>query len=65
MRKLRGWLDAEDQAPAGDVRLLRVLKVGEEFGEAAEAITEALGANSRKGTATPGRTSQRSCATSS
>jgi NTP pyrophosphatase (non-canonical NTP hydrolase) len=49
VRKLRGWLDEEDQAAAGDVRLLRVLKIGEEFGEAAEAITGALGANPRKG----------------
>ncbi|MDX2562678.1 hypothetical protein DEJ45_19685 [Streptomyces venezuelae] len=49
VRKLRGWLDEKDQAAAGDVRLLRVLKIGEEFGEAAEAITGALGANPRKG----------------
>lgn len=49
VRKLHGWLDEEDQAAAGDVRLLRVLKIGEEFGEAAEAITGALGANPRKG----------------
>ncbi|WP_284576889.1 MazG-like family protein [Streptomyces sp. 2P-4] len=49
VRRLRGWLDEEDQAAAGDVRLLRVLKIGEEFGEAAEAITGALGANPRKG----------------
>ncbi|MFF9915083.1 MazG-like family protein [Streptomyces sp. NPDC013457] len=48
VRKLRGWLDEKDQAAAGDVRLLRVLKIGEEFGEAAEAITGALGANPRK-----------------
>ncbi|MBT2453218.1 MULTISPECIES: MazG-like family protein [unclassified Streptomyces] len=49
VQKLRGWLDEEDQAAAGDVKLLRVLKIGEEFGEAAEAITGALGANPRKG----------------
>lgn len=49
VQKLRGWLDGEDQAAAGDVKLLRVLKIGEEFGEAAEAITGALGANPRKG----------------
>lgn len=30
VEKLRGWLDAEDQAAAGDVRLLRVLKIAEE-----------------------------------
>ncbi|GGX37856.1 MazG-like family protein [Streptomyces chryseus] len=49
VQKLRGWLDDENQAAAGDVKLLRVLKIGEEFGEAAEAITGALGANPRKG----------------
>lgn len=49
VHKLREWLDSEDQAAAGDVKLLRVLKIGEEFGEVAEAITGALGANPRKG----------------
>ncbi|MEU3745797.1 MULTISPECIES: MazG-like family protein [Streptomyces] len=49
VRKLREWLDAEGQAAAGDVRLLRVLKIGEEYGEAVEALTGALGANPRKG----------------
>ncbi|NJP99091.1 hypothetical protein HCK00_00550 [Streptomyces sp. PLAI1-29] len=48
--KLRQWLD--DQAgPSArqDRRLLRVLKIGEEFGEVAEAVHGALGANPRKG----------------
>ncbi|WP_314617025.1 MazG-like family protein [Streptomyces stackebrandtii] len=49
VQRLRGWLDAEGQAAAGDVRLLRVLKIGEELGEASEAVTGALGANPRKG----------------
>ncbi|MEU0664137.1 MazG-like family protein [Streptomyces lavendulocolor] len=49
VQRLRGWLDDEGQSAAGDVKLLRVLKIGEEFGEAAEAITGALGANPRKG----------------
>ncbi|MGW2257010.1 MazG-like family protein [Streptomyces sp. NPDC004749] len=49
VHKLRDWLDSEGQAAAGDVRLLRVLKIGEEFGEAAEAMTGVLGANPRKG----------------
>ncbi|MCX4986910.1 MazG-like family protein [Streptomyces sp. NBC_00572] len=49
VQKLRGWLDKENQAAAGDVKLLRVLKIGEELGEAAEAITGVLGANPRKG----------------
>ncbi|MFB7496120.1 MazG-like family protein [Streptomyces sp. NPDC056161] len=48
--RLRKWLDDEtaDAAPA-DVRLLRVLKIGEEYGEVAEALHGALGANPRKG----------------
>lgn len=50
MGRLRKWLDAEvtDASPA-DVRLLRVLKIGEEYGEVAEALHGALGANPRKG----------------
>ncbi|MFG3351597.1 MazG-like family protein [Streptomyces sp. NPDC048001] len=50
VERLRRWLDAE-AAPAasGDTRLLRVLKIGEEFGEVAEALHGALGANPRKG----------------
>lgn len=48
--RLRKWLDdeAETVGPA-DVRLLRVLKIGEEFGEVAEALHGAMGANPRKG----------------
>ncbi|MFJ8077186.1 MazG-like family protein [Streptomyces sp. NPDC096176] len=48
--RLREWLD-EEAAPAaaGDVRLLRVLKISEEVGEVAEALHGALGANPRKG----------------
>ncbi|GAA3146135.1 MazG-like family protein [Streptomyces rameus] len=48
--RLREWLDQEaaEAAPA-DVRLLRVLKIGEEFGEVSEAVHGALGANPRKG----------------
>ncbi|MGW3495922.1 MazG-like family protein [Streptomyces sp. NPDC001020] len=48
---LRDWLDANaDEATNPDmVRLLRVLKIGEEFGEVAEAVHGALGANPRKG----------------
>lgn len=50
VERLRDWLD-EEAAPAaaGDVRLLRVLKIGEEYGEVAEALHGALGANPRKG----------------
>ncbi|MDX3360575.1 MULTISPECIES: MazG-like family protein [Streptomyces] len=48
--RLLAWLDEEaPPADAGDVRLLRVLKIGEEFGEVAEAIHGATGANPRKG----------------
>ncbi|MEW2494022.1 MazG-like family protein [Streptomyces nodosus] len=48
--RLRKWLDEEAaEASLADVRLLRVLKIGEEFGEAAEALHGALGANPRKG----------------
>ncbi|MET8609861.1 MazG-like family protein [Streptomyces misionensis] len=48
--RLRKWLDDEaaETGPA-DVRLLRVLKIGEEFGEVVEAVHGALGANPRKG----------------
>jgi NTP pyrophosphatase (non-canonical NTP hydrolase) len=50
VQRLRDWLDS-DAAPAtdADVRLLRVLKIGEEFGEVAEAVHGAMGANPRKG----------------
>jgi NTP pyrophosphatase (non-canonical NTP hydrolase) len=48
--RLRKWLDDEAaQAGPADVRLMRVLKIGEEFGEVAEALHGALGANPRKG----------------
>ncbi|MHA5049513.1 MazG-like family protein [Streptomyces sp. SD15] len=48
--RLRKWLDDEaEQARPADVRLLRVLKIGEEYGEVAEAMHGAMGANPRKG----------------
>ncbi|MFE6127546.1 MazG-like family protein [Streptomyces sp. NPDC056437] len=46
---LREWLDEATPETAGDIRLLRVLKIGEEYGEAAEALVGAVGANPRKG----------------
>lgn len=48
---LTGWLDSEvpEDMTRREVQLLRVLKIGEEFGETAEAIHGALGANPRKG----------------
>ncbi|MFJ4695182.1 MazG-like family protein [Streptomyces sp. NPDC088766] len=50
VQRLRGWLDAEaPPAAAGDVRLLRILKISEELGEVAEAFHGATGANPRKG----------------
>lgn len=50
VEQLRRWLDEEaTAAAAGDVRLLRVLKISEEVGEVAEALHGALGANPRKG----------------
>ncbi|MFD8509747.1 MazG-like family protein [Streptomyces antimycoticus] len=48
--RLRKWLDDEaETAGTADVRLLRVLKIGEEYGEVAEAMHGAMGANPRKG----------------
>ncbi|MER6527157.1 hypothetical protein [Streptomyces sp. NPDC001508] len=50
MDQIRQWLDAEaETAGRADVRLLRVLKIGERYGEVAEALHGALGANPRKG----------------
>lgn len=50
VEQLVGWLDKEAvSASEADVRLLRILKIGEEFGEVAEALHGALGANPRKG----------------
>ncbi|MFI9026274.1 MazG-like family protein [Streptomyces sp. NPDC053560] len=50
INKLRAWLDSEASLPPGtDPRIMRVLKIGEEFGEVVEAVHGALGANPRKG----------------
>ncbi|WP_432042471.1 MazG-like family protein [Streptomyces cadmiisoli] len=50
VHQLRNWLDAHaDPELSGDVRLWRVLKIGEELGEVAEAMHGATGANPRKG----------------
>lgn len=50
IEQLRGWLDenAGEQTDR-ERRLLRVLKIGEEFGEVSEAVHGALAANPRKG----------------
>lgn len=47
--RLVRWLDAHDNAAPGTAPLLRVLKLQEEAGEAAQAVIGALGANPRKG----------------
>ncbi|WFB09776.1 MazG-like family protein [Streptomyces sp. LX-29] len=50
VERLRAWLDEHsDPATAGDAKLWRVLKIGEEFGEVVEAMHGAVGANPRKG----------------
>lgn len=47
---LRAWLDSEASLPPGtDPRIMRVLKIGEEYGEVVEAVHGAVGANPRKG----------------
>lgn len=38
IERLREWLDTESPVPPDAARLLRVLKIGEEFGEGAEAV---------------------------
>ncbi|MEU1279645.1 MazG-like family protein [Streptomyces sp. NPDC005805] len=50
VRRLVEWLDAEAvPVPGETARLLRVIKIGEEFGEVVEAVHGAMGANPRKG----------------
>ena len=50
INQLRGWLDDNTgEQTEQERRLLRVLKIGEEFGEVSEALHGALGANPRKG----------------
>ncbi|MFF2812101.1 MazG-like family protein [Streptomyces sp. NPDC058000] len=46
---LVGWLDRESVLPKEQERLLRVLKLSEEVGEAAQAVIGATGQNPRKG----------------
>lgn len=49
--QLRKWLDENvpSEQTERERRLLRVLKIGEEYGEVAEALHGAMGANPRKG----------------
>ncbi|MFI7386702.1 MazG-like family protein [Streptomyces sp. NPDC049813] len=47
--RLRAWLDENNQRPAQEALLLRMLKLSEEVGEAAQAVIGAVGQNPRKG----------------
>ncbi|MEU9208576.1 MazG-like family protein [Streptomyces sp. NPDC048415] len=47
--RLRGWLDAESPVTGDLAKSMRVLKIGEEFGEVVEALHGAMKANPRKG----------------
>ena len=50
VEKLRVWLDENAVEDTHEnVKMWRVLKIGEEFGEVAEAMHGAAGANPRKG----------------
>ncbi|GAB2920351.1 MazG-like family protein [Streptomyces mayteni] len=49
IERLRAWLDAESPVPPDTAKLLRIMKIGEEFGEVTEAVHGATGANPRKG----------------
>lgn len=48
--RLHDWLTAHQDLPPGQEILLRVLKLSEEVGEAAQAVIGATGQNPRKGT---------------
>ncbi|MFF4755523.1 MazG-like family protein [Streptomyces sp. NPDC002514] len=47
--RLVDWLDKESPVTGEQAKVMRVLKIGEEFGEVAEALHGAMGANPRKG----------------
>ncbi|MEH0579162.1 MULTISPECIES: MazG-like family protein [Streptomyces] len=49
VERLRDWLDAESPVTGDMAKTMRVLKIGEEFGEVAEALHGAMAANPRKG----------------
>lgn len=49
IRRLVTWLDEESPVTGEQAKLMRVLKIGEEFGEVAEALHGAMAANPRKG----------------
>lgn len=47
--RLVDWLDGASTLPPDTERLLRVMKLSEEVGETAQAVTGVLGQNPRKG----------------
>jgi hypothetical protein len=47
--RLCDWLDEESPVQGRTGRLLRILKIGEEYGEVAAALHGLLGSNPRKG----------------
>jgi NTP pyrophosphatase (non-canonical NTP hydrolase) len=47
--RLTAWLNRESRLSPEQERLLRVLKLSEEVGEAAQAVIGAMGQNPRKG----------------
>ncbi|AUH41766.1 MazG-like family protein [Streptomyces sp. CMB-StM0423] len=49
IERLCAWLDEESPVQGRTGRLLRILKVGEEYGEVAAAVHGLLGSNPRKG----------------
>ncbi|MER5904345.1 MazG-like family protein [Streptomyces mirabilis] len=49
VNQLRDWLDEQSPVSGDLAKAMRVLKIGEEFGEVAEALHGAMKANPRKG----------------
>jgi NTP pyrophosphatase (non-canonical NTP hydrolase) len=49
VNRLRDWLDEQSPVSGDLAKAMRVLKIGEEFGEVAEALHGAMKANPRKG----------------
>ena len=49
VERLRAWLDDNSPVTGDFGRVMRVMKVGEEFGETIEALHGVMGANPRKG----------------
>ncbi|MEO3767303.1 MazG-like family protein [Streptomyces sp. B8F3] len=49
IERLCAWLDDESPVQGRTGRLLRILKIGEEYGEVAGAVHGLLGSNPRKG----------------